>query len=385
MRTVITAAQLVTAETQIEHPVVIVEEGRIVSVQSAKAAEIPKAAAHLDYSGATLTPAFFDIHMHGGRGHDVMEGTTSALDTVGQFLASHGVGAYFATTVTATEDKILRALDGLADQIARQDHPGAIPLGIHLEGPFLSCEKRGAHPPERLQEPSVERFDRYFQAARGQLTLMTIAPELPNALEVIEHATRKGVRVSLGHSNAITDIAMAGIAAGACTATHTFNAMRALNHREPGLLGVVLDEQNLFAEIICDAIHVEPRLVRLFWKAKGKDRAILVTDAMSATGMPDGTYRLGSLEVTVTGGTCLSEGRLAGSVLTLDQAVQNFMRFTDCGMQAAVGCATVNPAKMTGLEKRIGNVAVGMSADLNVLTPSGKVQATLLRGRVVAV
>ncbi len=390
MRTVITAAQLLTQDTQIKRPIVIVEDGRILSIHSADAAEIPAAAAHLDYPGATLTPAFFDVHLHGGCGHDVMEATDRALDTVGLFLASHGVGSYFPTTVTAPEDEILRALDGLATQIERRrlqelDHPVATPVGIHLEGPFLSCEKRGVHPPEHLQTPSVEHFDRYYQASRGQIALMTIAPELPNALEVIQHATRKGVRVSLGHSNANTQTAMAGVAAGASSATHTFNAMRALDHREPGLLGVILDQQELFAEIICDAIHVEPRIVRLFWKAKGQERTILMTDAMSATGMPDGTYRLGSFEVTVAGGTCLSEGRLAGSVLTLDQAVQNLMKFTDCDLQAAVRCATANPSKMAGLEKRIGNLAVGMPADMNVLSGTGAVQATILRGtRVTA-
>ena len=380
MRTVITAGLLLTAETHVERPIIVVEDRRIVSIQSALNAELPAAATHHDYAQATLTPTFFDVHTHGARGHDVMEATTRALDTVGKFLASCGVGAYLATTVTASEEEILRALDGLATQIERPTHPGATPVGIHLEGPFLSCEKRGVHPPQYLQVPTIENFDRYYQAARGHIQLMTIAPELPNATEVIAHAAKKGVRASLGHSNANTQEALAGIAAGARSATHTFNAMRALDHRDPGLVGVVLDEQNLYAEIICDAIHVEPSIVRLFWKAKGKDRAILITDAMSAAGMPNGTYRLGSFDVTVEDGRCLSEGRLAGSVLTLDAAVQNLMKFTGCGLQAAVGCASTNPAKMMGKEKQIGDLAPGMLANLNVLKPTGELQATLLRG-----
>ncbi len=382
MRTIITAARLLTPEVVIDRPLIEIEDGHIVSIQSTDAMQIPLATQHLNYAGATLVPAFFDIHTHGGRGHDVMEATDDALDSIGLFLASHGVGSYFATTVTAPKEKILQSLDGLATQIERNDHPGAQPVGIHLEGPFLSCEKRGVHPPQYLQAPSIELFDRFFDASRGYISLVTVAPELPGGLEMIEHATRKGVRVSLGHSDARTSDAMAGIVAGACSATHTFNAMRALDHREPGLLAVGRDYDELFAEIICDYIHVDPRLVRLFWKAKGPRRSILVTDAMSAAGMPDGTYRLGSFEVTVANGTCLSEGRLAGSVLTLDRALQNFMECTQCDLQSALGCLTANPARMTGLEKRLGALKVGMAADITVLAANGAVQATILRGSV---
>ncbi len=380
MRTVITSARLLSTETSIEHPIVTVEDGKIVSIQAAKAEQVPAAALHLNYAGATLVPSFFDIHIHGGRGQDVMQASTEALDTIGLFLASHGVGSYFPTTVTAPEEEILRALDGLAQQIERAEHPGARPVGIHLEGPFLSCEKRGVHPPQHLQAPSIERFERFFQASRGHIALITVAPELPGALTMIEHATRKGVRISLGHSHANTQQALAGIAAGACSATHTFNAMRALDHRDPGILGVVLDRDDLFAEIICDNIHVDPSMVRLFWKAKGPERSILMTDAISATGMPDGTYRLGSLEVEVANGACMSEGRLAGSVLTLDRALQNFMACTGSNLQTALRCLTVNPAAMTGREKQIGRLEMGSPADITVLAPNGSVQATLLRG-----
>ncbi len=380
MRTVITSARLLSPETSIEHPIVTVEDGIISSIQAAKTAQIPAAALHLDYAGATLVPSFFDIHIHGGRGHDVMEASTEALDTIGLFLASHGVGSYFPTTVTAPENEILRALDGLAQQIERAEHPGARPVGIHLEGPFLSCEKRGVHPPQHLQAPSIERFERFFQASRGHIALITVAPELPGALAMIEHATRKGVRISMGHSHANTQEALAGIAAGACSATHTFNAMRALDHRDPGILGVVLDRDDLFAEIICDNIHVAPSMVRLFWKAKGPERSILMTDAISATGMPDGTYHLGTLDVEVAQGACMSEGRLAGSVLTLDRALHNFMECTGSNLQTALRCLTVNPAIMAGREKKIGHLEMGSPADITVLAPNGSVQATLLRG-----
>ena len=271
----------------------------------------------------TITPAFFDVHVHGAAGHDVMEGSAGALATIGGFLATCGVGHYLATTVTAPVDRTLRALEGIADAIDADANassgwsgpaPAATPVGIHLEGPFISHAKRGVHPPADIQPPSIELFDRMQQAAHGHIKLMTIAPEMPDALELIEHATRTGVRVSLGHSDATATQARAGIAAGATSATHTFNAMRRLDHREPGLAGVVLDSEELYAELICDGIHVAPEFVRLWLWSKGVERGILVTDAISATGMDDGVYTLGEFPVTVEDGRCLLTSDLARGV-----------------------------------------------------------------------
>jgi N-acetylglucosamine-6-phosphate deacetylase len=387
---VLTAATLLTPLTEIDQPQVTIEDGVIVSIESRGALEAPENAQHLDFPGATLAPTYFDIHTHGAIGHDVMEGTDQAFDAIGKFLAGHGVGAYLPTTVTASVDQTLRSLEGIARQIERANRVdgdpgnfrGAKALGIHLEGPFLSHSKRGVHPPEYLKDPSVELLRRFREAAGGHIILMTVAPELPQAIDFIQEATRMGIRVSLGHSNASTQQATAGIAAGASSATHTFNAMRALDHREPGLLGVVLDRADLFAELICDGIHVDPLLVRLFYRAKGPDRGILITDAMAATGMPDGVYKLGGLEVTVADGRCMYEGRLAGSVLTLDRAVRNFVEFTNAPYSAAVRYASTNPARLTGFTETCGELAPGRPANITVLSPSGEVQSTLLNGQV---
>ena len=198
-------------------------------------------------------------------------------------------------------------------------------LGFIWKGLFLSHAKRGVHPAAELQPPSVELFQRFQQAARGQIRLITIAPETPGALELIAYVTQCGTRVSLGHSDATSEETRAAIAAGAVSATHTFNAMRRLDHREPGIAGVVLDAEPLYAELICDGIHVAPEFVRLWLRAKGDERAILVSDGISATGMPDANYLLGELEVTVKDGRCLLTSdlangvqTLAGSVLTMD-------------------------------------------------------------------
>jgi N-acetylglucosamine-6-phosphate deacetylase len=222
-------------------------------------------------------------------------------------------------------------------------------------------------------------FDRFWQAARGHIRVLTIAPELPGAIEVIAEAATRGVCVSLGHSDAELNAARAGFAAGARHATHTFNAMRPLDHRDPGILGEVLTDSRLSADIIADGIHLDPVIVQLFLKAKGTDGAVLITDATAATGMPDGRYHLGSLEVDVKDGRCLAGGKLAGSVLTMDRAVRNVMEFAQWHLQQVVRLATVNPARVTGVKKG-GVLEAGTPADLVVLSASGEVRQTVVRG-----
>jgi N-acetylglucosamine-6-phosphate deacetylase len=269
---------------------------------------------------------------------------------------------------------------GLAAEIAKKPKNGAIPLGIHLEGPFLSHAKRGVHTERLLEAPSIALFDRFWQAAEGRIRLMTIAPELPGAVELIAHAVALGVRCSMGHSDATVREAEAGFGAGARSATHTFNAMRAIGHREPGIAAYVLDTQELFAEMICDGIHVDPLMVRLYAKTKSAERVVLITDGMSATGMPDGTYMLGDMEVQLRDGHCTSNGRLAGSVLTLDRGVRNFMEFTGAGLNMAVAAASGNPARLMGIDEDWGRLEVGQTANITVLSASAEVVQTFLAG-----
>ena len=362
-----------------EQPVVVIEDGVIVSVATQAASALPPGQ-HVAFPGCTLIPALFDVHIHGCGGHDVMEATQSALGHIGAFLARRGVGAYLATTVTAPLDSLLRSLNGLA-KLLEQPGDGARPLGIHLEGPFLSPHKRGAHAAHQLLEPSVARFEQMWQAAEGKIRLMTIAPELPGAEETIAHATNLGVRGSLGHSNADSAAAQRGVRAGAVTATHTYNAMRRLEARDPGIVAEVLTNDDLYAEIICDGLHVDPAAVRLFWRAKGPERALLITDAMAGTGMPDGTWWLGELEVRVKNGRAIiGDDTLAGSTLTLYQAVRNFIAFTGASLEQATALATRNPARMAGFEDEVGILAAGRSADMTALSAENEVLETFLRG-----
>jgi N-acetylglucosamine-6-phosphate deacetylase len=383
MISTIAARRLMSAGGVVEYPLISVEDGRISHIESLSVGDHGRVGATYRFADATLVPSYFDIHIHGCAGHDVMEATPEALGTIGAYLVSRGVGAYLPTTVTSPRDETIRSLAGLAAVIGRgSDHRGATPLGIHLEGPFLSHLKRGVHTDALLEAPSIALFNRFWDAAEGKILLMTIAPELPGAAELIAHATALGVRCSMGHSDARVCEAETGYLAGARSATHTFNAMRAIDHREPGLAAFVLDKRSLYAEIICDGIHVDPLMVRLFVKAKDEDRIILVTDGMSATGMPDGTYMLGDMEVEVRDGRCTSNGTLAGSVLTLDRGVQNLMEYTGASLNTAVAAASHNPSQLMGIEDDWGRLEAGRVANITVLSPSAEVIQTFLAGRV---
>ncbi len=395
MRTIVTAKRLWDGATLLENPAITIEDGRVASIERRAAGRqtVGAQSGSFDYPEATLAPAFFDVHIHGAAGHDVMEATPEAFNAVGRFLATRGTGSFLATTVTAPLDATQRALEGLAKliqnpaQIESNDKNGgpvARPIGIHLEGPFLSHVKRGVQPLVHLRAPDIAIFDRLFEAAEGRIRLMTLAPELPGAVELAAHATALGVRISMGHSNATAAETRAAIDAGAVSATHTFNAMRPLDHREPGILGVVLTCDALFAELICDGIHTAPELVKLWYRAKGSKRGILVTDAMSAAGMPDGEYHLGGFPVLVENGRAMASGVLAGSVLTLDRALKNFVEFTGAPLEEALRLLSVNPAAMTGFDRDAGSIAVGEPANLVAVDSVGKLVASIQNGQLAA-
>ena len=390
--TILTARRLLTDIGSIEFPVITVAaDGTIADISS----DVPI------QSDTTLVAAFLDIHTHGAVGVDVMSATPAELGRLGRFYATHGVAHYLPTTATAPLDATLTALDGLATAIESftpAGRPGeAQPLGIHLEGPFLSHAKRGVHPEALLRQPSIEVFDRFWQAARGRIALVTLAPELPGALDLIRHLATLGVRISLGHTDATAAQALAAIEAGATSATHTFNAMRPLDHREPGILGTVLDPaQTTFSELICDGVHVAPPLVRLWWAATNAgipnraSRSILVTDSMAAAGSPDGEYTLAGLPVTVAGGVSLltedlARGKrtIAGSVLTLDAAVHNLQRYTGATLAQATAAASHTPARLLG-RAELTRLAPGFPAHLNRFAADGTLLGTWLHGRPVA-
>ena len=388
-----TAGRLLTPTDAVEHPLVLVEQGRVLEISARSGRQAPAGISVSDFGDGVMAPGYVDLHIHGSAGYDVMDDSAEALPAIEQLLARHGVTSYFPTTVSAPMDTTLRALERLADAIEKRalererqreqknadGKSRALPLGIHLEGPFLSHARRGVHPPEDLLAPTLALFERFWQAARGRIRMMTIAPELEGAPEVIAEAARRGVCVSLGHSDADFDAAERGIAAGARHATHTFNAMRPLDHRSPGILGAVLTDRRVNADIIADGVHLDPAIVKLVSNAKGPEQTVLITDATSATGMPDGRYRLGSFEVDVRDGKCMADGRLAGSVLTMDRAVRNLARFAEWDLRQAVAAASQNPARAARIANK-GVLAAGADADFVVLSPEGEVLRTFLGG-----
>ena len=378
-----TANVLYTPLELIERPLLLIEDGVIADVTSRTRRPIPSKARVVDFGDSVLAPGFIDIHIHGGAGHDVMGSDPGALPCIETLLAKHGVTSYFPTTVTAPLDATLTAVERLAVSIeatARRNGQRARPLGIHLEGPFISHARRGVHPPEYLLKPTLPLFERLWQASRGHIKVLTIAPELEGALEIIQEASQRGVCVSLGHSDADLGAARAAMTAGARHATHTFNAMRPLSHRDPGILGLVLANADMTADIIADGVHVDPAVVELFIKLKGPERAVLITDATSATGMPDGHYRLGAFELEVRNGRCILGDKLAGSVLTMDRAVRNVMKFASLDLQQALRTVTLNPARVVGVSGRHGVLAPGTDADFVVLSPQHEVIRTVVGG-----
>lgn len=386
MKTVVTARHLYTPAEEIANPLLVIEDGHISEISSRASQASPANATFVDFGDAALVPGFLDIHIHGGAGLDLMRASADELPRLGRFLVSHGVTGYFATTVAAPLDSTCAALERLADAIEKATHADeapveARPLAIHLEGPFLSHKRRGVHPPEYLVEPTVPIFERLWQAARGHVRMLTIAPEIPGAMEVIAEAARRKVCVSIGHSDAELPVAREAVQAGARHATHTFNAMRPLDHRSPGIIGEVLSDDTITADIIADGIHVSPEVVKLFLQAKGLERAVLITDAISATGMPDGRYQLGPIQVVVRDGKCTAGDSLAGSVLTMDRAVRNVTQFSNWTLPEAVRAATLNPAQAVGLSAKYGRLAAGAEATFAVLSSAGDVLKTIVGGR----
>lgn len=389
---VILAGTIYTPRRAIENGAILIEGHRIAKVGPKHDIRIPAGATVIDNQDRIVVPGFIDMHIHGAAGHDLMEGTPEAVSAVGTYLARHGTTSYLATTVTASLERTLHAARGLSEIIRASQTSrgtadkiaGAQPLGIHFEGPFINVKKRGAHPVSQIQKPSTDTLARLLDAAGNAARVVTLAPELEGALAVLEYARSRGLRVGLGHSNATAEEAERAIAAGATHAVHLYNAMRPFMHRDPGIIGAVLTDDRISAELICDGVHVEATAIRLLVKAKGLERVVLVSDSSSGAGMPDGNYRLGNFTVHVAGGVCRTvEGNLAGSTITLDAAVRNLASFTGLSYQECLPCATLNPARILGLDKQEGVIAPGADADLAVLDRNYYVTQTYVRGRAV--
>src|SRR5690348_10883821 len=384
--TLLHAGKALTPTAEITDAGILIREGVIEEVGPRAGMRLPAGANELSATDKTAIPGFIDVHIHGAGGRDVMEGSAEALAGVARTVARHGTTSFIATTVTASPEDTIRGVEGIARYISLQhetDETRAEVLGIHFEGPFLSPVRRGVHPAEWLKLPSAELLEKFLQAAAGNALILTIAPELLGAIPCIDAARNAGMVVAAGHTDATYEQTRAGIAHGVHHAVHVYNAMRPFSHRDSGVIGAVLTSPEVTAELIADGVHVEETAMKVLLQAKGPERMILISDGISATGMPDGNYILGKLEVTVSGGICRNiEGKLAGSTLTLDRALRNVVGL-GIPLAEAVRMLTLNPATLLGIEFKKGALRTGADADILLLDEGLRLTNVWVRGAAV--
>jgi N-acetylglucosamine-6-phosphate deacetylase len=373
-------ARVYTPAVRVAEAAVLIDDGQIAAVGPTSEVPCPAGASQLDAGGLLVVPGFIDLQFNGGFGADFTADPATIWPVAGQ-LPRYGVTAFLPTIITSPLSRVAQA-----QEVVLHERPpgyrGAAPLGLHVEGPFLNPQKKGAHNPAYLRQPDLAAVEDW--SPEQGVRLVTLAPELPGALALVETLGGRGVLVSAGHSMATYAEAMAGFDAGIRYGTHLFNAMPNLLHREPGLAGALLTDDRPVAGLIADGIHTHPAMVRLIWSCLGSQRLNLVTDAMAALGMAPGQHMLGDFEVQVDATSArLADGTLAGSILSLDQALRNLVAFTGCSLEEALPAITTVPARALGMAHSHGQVAAGYAADLVLLAPDLTVRGTVVGGEVV--
>jgi len=331
-----------------------------------------------------VLPGFIDMHIHGAGGSDAMDGTVEAVAHMAAFLPKEGTTSFLPTTMTQSPESIEQALEALHQYSQSDNTPGtADVIGVHLEGPFVNPSKAGAQPVQYIINPDAELFKKWYELSGQTIKQVTLAPEEPGGKELVELLNKEGIISSIGHTGATYQETMEAISLGVSQATHLFNQMTGLHHRDIGAAGASLMNENIYAELIVDGIHVSPEMVELSLKLKGIDRTILITDAMRAKGLSDGKYDLGGQDVFVKGKEArLEDGALAGSILKMNDAVKNIITYTGCSLRDAVQMAAVNPAKQLNIYDRKGSIAAGKDADIVILDDDFQVRTTICRGKI---
>ena len=364
---------------------IIVEKGRIKEMANKEELSITTltGAEVIEGKDKYIAPGYIDIHVHGGGGSDVMDGDYEAINQIAITHSHFGTTSFLPTTMTMSKDKIIRSLRSICEAV-KKGTVGAEILGIHMEGPYINPEKKGAQKEEDIKKISIEEFLEFNQASGNLIRLVTIAPEMPGAIDLIKYLYKQGIIASVGHSNATYVQTQAGIKAGLSHVTHTFNAMRELHHREPGVVGAALTSPELTVEVIADGIHIHPIVLKILTKIKEGEKIVLITDAMRAAGLKEGTYDLGGQEVTVNKGQArLKDGTLAGSVLTMGKAVKNMVTKVGIPLPKAIQMASYNPAKSIGIDDKKGSLEPGKDADIVILNKNLEAELTMVAGKIV--
>jgi N-acetylglucosamine-6-phosphate deacetylase len=363
--------------------VVIIEGEKISAVNAEESQLKEKDVSIIDYEDNFISPGLADLHLHGALGKDVMDGEVKSLEQIASYQACHGVTGFLGTIMSSPLDSMLKAVEAIKK--ARQIQLTSEILGVHIEGPYSSQRRKGAQDPDFIREMSQEEIKLLIEATSGLKTIISMAPEVKNNRSFIKPLTEQGIVVSIGHSDATYEEALESFEEGISHATHLFNAMSGYHHREPGVIGAVLDSPRVTAEIIADGLHIYPSALRLALAAKGYDKICLITDSIKAAGLGDGIYPMGNLEVVLKGNEARlrESGTLAGSVLTLNRAVKNAFQWSGVALNQAVNLASFNPSRVISLEQEIGSIQEGKYANLVVFDKEFNVLETYLKGRSV--
>jgi N-acetylglucosamine-6-phosphate deacetylase len=378
MRTYITNGKYLTPEPSPSGKTLIIEDQKIVEISSNDFRPADSDIV-IDAQNGWVTPGLIDLHVHGCLGYDTMDAAPEAITAMGTFFASHGVTGFLATTMSMPPEDIQQAIEN----VARYPYPGdgAQCLGVHLEGPYFNPAHRGAQPERFLKDADPAEYKAWLDS--GVVQLVSVAPERPGTLDLMRWGIRKGIEFAVGHSGATYAQVVEAADYGLRQATHTFNGMLGLHHREPGTVGAVLSDDRIFAQLIADGIHVHPAVINILLRAKGIERTILITDAIRATGLTDGVYELGKDKIIVKHGIPrTTEGGLAGSTLTMDVALRNILSFSGLSFQEVLPMATSVPAKAMGWHGKKGVICPGADADLVIFDQDLNVRLTMVSGQL---
>jgi len=335
-----------------------------------------------DFGPNYICPGFIDLHVHGSGGADVMDGTYQDMERMSRTLALGGTTSFLATTMSASREKLAAAVRNAAES-RKKATGGAQLVGVHLEGPFLNPMQKGSHLEENLRMPDKDELGEYINAGSGAVKMITLAPELPGALDVIQYASCQGIIVSLGHSTASITQVEEACRAGLSHVTHAFNAMTGFHHRDPGTTGAIMAMKQLTADIIPDGHHVHPSVMKILVHAKGVDKVCAITDCIRAGGIGDGIFELGGQEVIVKNGVArLVDGTISGSIISMSEAVKTLVERAGLTLAEAVQTASANPARILGLNSK-GLLEPGMDADIVVLDRNFRVLMTMVEGKIV--